>query len=214
LPMPSSRQRLANGEPAWFTVIATWRPSPPASWSRSTSRNTPTLEWQLVSLIKKGNVAVNRPRTFLAGLAILCLLALAPPLEAQEGNTKEQDIRRLMEVTGSTEMADEIMDQMMLAFDEDGTDKEFWDGFRAEIDTAELIRMTIPIYDKHFTHEEIRGLIAFYQTPLGSKFVEKQPAMTQDLMAIGMKWGKELGQKAFAKIEARREKEKEEQEQE
>ncbi len=151
---------------------------------------------------------MKKPRTILAGLAVLCLLALAPPLQAQEGNTKEQDIRRLLELTGSAKMAEQIMDQMMVMFEQNdsGVSKEFWDGFRAEINTDDLVSMTVPIYDKHFTHEEIRGLIAFYQTPLGAKFVEKMPALAQDSMAAGMKWGEEIGQKAVAKLQAQEEK--------
>ena len=146
-------------------------------------------------------------RTILAGLAVLCLLALAHPLQAQEGNTKEQDIRRLLVLTGSDKLAEQIMDQMMATLDEDGSDKGFWDGFRAEIDTEELIRMTIPIYDKHLTHDEIKGLIAFYQTPLGAKLIEKLPAIAQDSMLVGMKWGEEVAERAMAKLEERRKKE-------
>ena len=144
-------------------------------------------------------------------LAVLCLLALAHPLQAQEGNTKEQDIRKLLVLTGSDKLAEQIMDQMMVALDTIGGDKSFWEGFRAEIDTEELIRMTIPIYDKHLTHEEIRGLIAFYQTPLGTKLIEKLPAITQDSMAAGMKWGEEVAQKAMAKMDAQKKKDGQEQ---
>ena len=149
-------------------------------------------------------------RTILAGLAVLCLLALAHPLQAQEGNTKEQDIRRLLVLTGSDKLAEQIMDQMMTTLDADGEDKKFWDDFRAEIDSEELVRMTIPIYDKHLTHEEIKGLIAFYQTPLGAKLIEKLPAIAQDSMAIGMEWGGEIAEKAMAKMEARKAKEEQE----
>jgi len=147
-------------------------------------------------------------KTILTGLAVLCLLALAPPLQAQEGNTKEQDIRRLMEITGSAKMAEQIMDQMMAAFEQNapGIPKAFWDGFRAEINTEDLVNMTIPIYDKNFSHEDIRGLIAFYQTPLGATLIEKLPVIAQESMAAGMKWGEEIGQKAVAKLQAQEKK--------
>lgn len=147
-------------------------------------------------------------KTILAGLAVLCLLVLANPIQAQEATTKEQDIRQLLELTGSLKLAEQIMDQMMAAFQQNapGIEKEFWDGFRAEIDTEELVQMTVPIYDKHFTHEEIRGMIAFYHTPLGAKLIEKLPAIAQESMAAGMKWGEEIGQKAVARLQAREEK--------
>lgn len=146
-------------------------------------------------------------KTILAGLAVLCLLALAPSLQAQEGNTKEQDILRLLELTDSTKLAEQIMDQMMTSFEQGGgAGKEFWDELRAEIDTATLVHKTVPIYDKHFTHEEIRELIAFYQTPLGVKLIEKLPAIAQESMAAGMEWGQEIAAKAARKLEAREEK--------
>jgi len=162
------------------------------------------LNWPLASCQKE----ITLKRTILAGLAVLCLLALAPPLQAQEGNTKEQDIRRLLELTGSAKMAEQIMDQMMAAFEQNapGIPKAFWDGFRAEINTEDLVNMTIPIYDKNFSHEDIRGLIAFYQTPLGATLIEKLPVIAQESMAVGMKWGEEIGQKAVAKLQAQEEK--------
>ncbi|HEX5719513.1 MAG TPA: DUF2059 domain-containing protein [Thermoanaerobaculia bacterium] len=151
---------------------------------------------------------MKKPRTILTGLAVLCLLALAPALHAQEGNTKEQDIRRLLVVTGSDKLAEQIMDQMMVMFEQNnsGISKEFWDGFRAEINTEDLVSMTVPIYDKHLSHEDIRALIAFYQTPVGARLIEKLPVIAQESMAAGMKWGQEIAQKAMAKLQAQEKK--------
>ena len=147
-------------------------------------------------------------RTILAGFAVLCVLAFAHPLHAQEGNTKEQDIHRLMELTGTVKVAEQLMDQMMTVLGEDIVDKEFWDSFRAQVDTKELLRLTVPIYDKHFTHEEIKGLIAFYQSPLGAKVIEKMPAVAQESMVVGMEWGQDLAEKALEKMEEKKLKEK------
>jgi uncharacterized protein len=86
--------------------------------------------------------------------------------------------------------------------------QEFWDAFRTEIDTEELVRRIIPVYDKHFTQDEIRQLIAFYQTPIGAKFVAELPSLTQESMQIGMEWGQEIATKAVKKIQAQEEKQK------
>ena len=147
-------------------------------------------------------------RTILTALAVLCLLA--PPLRAQEVTTKEQDIRRLLELTGSSKLAAQVMDQMMAMLQESSPEleEEFWATLRAEIDTQELVRRMIPIYDKHFTQDEIRQLIAFYQTPIGLKLVEKLPAIAQESMETGMEWGQEIALKTVEKIQAQQEKKK------
>ncbi len=49
----------------------------------------------------------------------------------------------------------------------------------------------IPIYDRHLSHEEIRGLIQFYETPLGRRLVKVLPQIMQESMAAGEEWGTE-----------------------
>jgi len=49
-----------------------------------------------------------------------------------------------------------------------------------------------PIYHRHFTHDEIKGLIAFYQTDLGSKTIRVMPALLQESMSAGQQWGQTL----------------------
>lgn len=40
----------------------------------------------------------------------------------------------------------------------------------------------LPLYDKHFTHQEIKDLIWFYESPTGKKILEKSPELTQEIM--------------------------------
>lgn len=58
----------------------------------------------------------------------------------------------------------------------------------------ELNKKLVPIYKKHFTHEEIKDIIAFYQTETGKKMAEKSAIITQESITIGQKWGRKLGQ--------------------
>lgn len=44
----------------------------------------------------------------------------------------------------------------------------------------------IGIYDKNFSEQEVKELLAFYKSPIGLKMVEKQPAMQQETMQIMM----------------------------
>ena len=41
-------------------------------------------------------------------------------------------------------------------------------------------QMFYPLYDKYFTEDELRGLLAFYKSPVGQKSIEVMPALTQE----------------------------------
>lgn len=149
-------------------------------------------------------------RSILTGLAVLCLLAL--PVRAQEAAappTKEQDIRRLLVLMGSADLGKQVLDQMLGEFRSSAPEvpAEFWEGIRAEVDSQGFVELAVPIYDKHFSQGEIRELIAFYETPIGRKLTSKLPAITQESMAAGMKWGEELATKVMTKLQAREQEE-------
>jgi hypothetical protein len=42
--------------------------------------------------------------------------------------------------------------------------------------------MYVSIYAETFTPEELQGLIAFYKTPVGQKWIEKQPQLQTEIM--------------------------------
>jgi hypothetical protein len=48
-------------------------------------------------------------------------------------------------------------------------------------------------YDHHFTSEEIKQLIQFYQSPVGKKMADAGPQLTSEMMAQGQKLGQDLG---------------------
>lgn len=58
-------------------------------------------------------------------------------------------------------------------------------------------------YARHFTHDEVKGLLAFYRSPLGEKLVHEMPLLVQETTAIGQKWGEELVPEFTRRIEKR-----------
>jgi hypothetical protein len=48
------------------------------------------------------------------------------------------------------------------------------------------------IYARTFTPDELRQVTAFYHSPVGQKFLEKMPAIAQESMAMGQKFGQEV----------------------
>jgi hypothetical protein len=114
---------------------------------------------------------------------------------------KEALIQRLLEVTGSANLGRQMMDGMVETFRQSGVPDEFWDTFRSEIDINEMTRLIIPIYDKHLSEEDLKGLIAFYDSPLGRKVISKMPEILRESMAVGQEWGMAIGQRAVKRLE-------------
>ena len=54
---------------------------------------------------------------------------------------------------------------------------------------ASLIDEITALYARSFTVAELNDITGFYRSPTGQKFLEKLPAITQDSMAIGQKFG-------------------------
>ena len=109
---------------------------------------------------------------------------------------KQRDILRLLELTNTRDLCIQIFDMMIPQFAQlaPGVPDSFWDLARQRIAVDDFITLYIPIYDRHFSHQEIRELIAFYQTPIGKRLVEKTPAITADSMTAGQEWGMKMGQ--------------------
>jgi len=64
----------------------------------------------------------------------------------------------------------------------EATPKRFVTIMREELSWESLKPMYIEIYRDSFTQEEIDGLIAFYQSPVGMAFVNKMPIVMQKSM--------------------------------
>lgn len=47
----------------------------------------------------------------------------------------------------------------------------------------------IPIYDKHFTNEELEGFIEFFKTDIGRTYLNKMGVVALETMQIGNKYG-------------------------
>lgn len=52
-----------------------------------------------------------------------------------------------------------------------------------------------PVYSKHFSEEDIDGLIAFYESPVGKKLAKKRFKLQKDAMDAGRLWGAKTGAK-------------------
>lgn len=133
---------------------------------------------------------------------------IAPPQPAPKPakggiSPKLADVKRLLELTGAAQLGQQVMQQLIPSFRATmpNVPQKFWDDFAKEANPNELVDRVALIYDKHLSHDEVKGIIAFYQTPAGKKLVSVMPQVTQESMQVGQQWGRELGERIARKLE-------------
>ena len=138
-------------------------------------------------------------------LAICFLLLPVSSLAENADPAKTNAIHRLLEVTGAIAMGSQMVDQLLSiqAQAQPSIPAEVWADIRQEIDFSEFEPAMVHIYDKHFSAAEIEGLLTFYESDIGRRFIEIQPAIVQDSMAAGQAWALGIQEKLRAKLEKR-----------
>ena len=131
---------------------------------------------------------------------------------------KKTDIKKLLDVTGSLEiaknMSEAVVDQMSRALKQARPDvpPETFDIIHDEVNKTiseamvakgGFIDLMIVLYHRYYTHEDIKGLLKFFQSPLGRKASSLGPAMSQEGFAIGQRWGESLGPIIDRRVRAR-----------
>jgi len=109
------------------------------------------------------------------------------------GQTKNDDIVKMMRLSGSDKMAAQVFDAMMAQF-KPMLPNANWAEIRKKANFDALLYDCVPIYAKYYTHDEIKQFIKFYESPLGRKMVETTPLIMSETMIIGQRWGEKLGQ--------------------
>lgn len=121
----------------------------------------------------------------------------------ETGVNKNADIRALLNLTKSGELAVQMMQEMLNTYRQGlpQVPDEFWLGFAAKVKTEDLVDMLVPIYDRHLTHDEVISLIEFFQSPTGKKLVSIQPSVMKESMQAGQEWGEKIGQQVTAELQ-------------
>jgi len=148
-------------------------------------------------------------RDLARGAVVLCIIALTQPTRviaqtsAPPSSAPAMDpvkLQLINAVLKESHMVDLMVQAMQAAAPmqraaNPAIPAAFFDRFlsAARERQSELGALLIPIYDRHFTADELRQLLAFYRTPIGQKLLAEQPAITRDAMATGQQWGQRLG---------------------
>ncbi|KZC30602.1 MULTISPECIES: DUF2059 domain-containing protein [Rhodanobacter] len=68
---------------------------------------------------------------------------------------------------------------------------EYWQGFVDGDGATAVVQRMVPVFQRHFSGEEIDGLLKFYRSPLGQKVLTEMPAAMAEATQAGQQWGQE-----------------------
>jgi uncharacterized protein len=148
--------------------------------------------------------AKNLSMSILAGILISHSFGMTNAAYAAEAQ-KTEDIKTLLHITKADAMGKQVGDTLLANFRSAAPNvpESFWQEAQTELDAFDNVKLLVSIYDKNFSHEDIKALIAFYKTPTGRRFIEAQPVMMNEAMTAGQKWGEQAAKKIIEKLKAK-----------
>lgn len=125
-------------------------------------------------------------------------------LQSVKTRSEDNSIQRLMTITGERNLTRQVTLQTIntLRNQYPQVPQNFWDSFLAEMNYEQVNQRIEGIYNKYFTEEDIQGMIAFYQTPLGQKIISVLPQLAQESSKVGQQYGIEAATRAIKKLQA------------
>src|SRR5947208_12465865 len=108
---------------------------------------------------------------------------------------KEADIRSLMELVGARDLVqdgantaiEQSREKLLATVPNNDKGQAFVNAFAAsyqkKFDVGQVTNQLVVLYDKHFTDEEIEGLLQFYGSPLGQKVAAEMPKIGRETQA-------------------------------
>jgi hypothetical protein len=125
---------------------------------------------------------------------------------------KEADIRSLMELVGARDLvqdgasnsAEQSREKLLATVPNNDKGLAFVNAFAAsyqkKFDADQLTEQLVGIYDKHFTDDEIKGLLQFYGSPLGQKVAAEMPKIGRETQAAVRAAGTKAAKEALAEV--------------
>ncbi|HEX5708255.1 MAG TPA: caspase family protein [Pyrinomonadaceae bacterium] len=145
----------------------------------------------------------QRPFAIISGYRAedLVIAATGGDVEA----VKEQNIRKLMKLTRTDEMATvgvnmSFENLKQLPFFNELPPRAL-EIMREEVDALDFAELLLPIYNRHFTGKEIHDLLNFYETPLGQKLLTKTPVMFEEINMVAEALSGTLTERAIKRMD-------------
>jgi uncharacterized protein len=152
-------------------------------------------------------------------VAALFLVLAGPRVSAEELTfEKERDVRRLLDISSQSRMTNDLvkayMDSMARNLKQSRYDipERFFEVLQNEVTAivdeemhmaGGLTDQLAPIYAKYFLHEEVKALIAFYESPLGQKVLATMPDVLRESRTLSEQWFRTIAPSIRGRVQAR-----------
>ena len=140
-------------------------------------------------------------RWIAAGALLLTLgvgTGTATAADAPQGGASAASVRELLAATHVTAMMQQVMQQMAQQLDAIVKQRlpclapgEVSSVLTTPQATRQMIDLVVPIYQRNFTEQDARELLAFYRSPLGQKMLKVQPVIMRESMLAGEQFGRQ-----------------------
>lgn len=110
-------------------------------------------------------------------LVVMCvamLFAAAPSASAQAPSDEyKATLEKMLELSGSMASAKAMVPQMIsMLKQQSSASASFWDGFQKKWEGkfgSKLAELYAPVYQKYLTLDDLKKIVAFYESPVGKK---------------------------------------------
>ncbi|WEN14318.1 DUF2059 domain-containing protein [Rhodanobacter sp. AS-Z3] len=136
------------------------------------------------------------------GFAVATVLAFAAAGQAHAAQPSEKQVHELFDVMHMDGMFTQMNTQMagMMGQALPCVPTSYWQDFMDASSRQQLLGQMVPIYQRHFTAQDVDGLLKFYRSPLGQKVITQMPVTMAEGMKVGQDWGRARAQAMIEKL--------------
>lgn len=127
------------------------------------------------------------------------------PAVAPEDKEAYDLARRYLVAMGADLTFDSTIEDMMNVFRRElpKVPPEFFQEFKAKLDvskaTDQVIRATMKLHSK----EDLRAIVAFFDSSAGKAFLARRPDFTQDIARLGVEFGRQINERLVLELKRR-----------
>jgi hypothetical protein len=114
----------------------------------------------------------------------------------------EEQVRQLMDVVGVGKMLAQMNAQAVTTLQQSMpcVSPDFWQNYMDASQTQLFIGRLVPVYQHHFTADELDGLLKFYRSPLGQKVINEMPTTMAEANQAGQQWSHERSAQMISEL--------------